>query len=615
MTPVLAEAAASEIAESNELAYRALMTCLDENPVLPTVEDQVASWLREKDLDIDLRANSAWSGGQRSVNVLHHADSRGKRLRVRLEEDQGAVTWSTEILAGKPRDERGWVHLSVRSSDGRFVPRPRIAKYLMQSLELGDGSLIFREEPQLFREGDIDRLIDLLCDPDRHGLIFVAGTDDRIPTDALITRLSKWTRELHGLAQVVTLDPAATIAFGASVGERHAVRPWTIRTFFPEVDPASDADSRRHRFLTTDSLATLSDQQVRKILGTAARKQAARRLAPTFLERAQRTFRRLDTQNLVADLARVPLIDDVAGDGVQEEPTKVPGASISAPTTEDLSYLLSQIDLVQRVFRLTVLDEDGLFSIARDAAAGRRAQGRLLSAASEIERSANEIERLRAKERELAEELEAIEFEHALSEEQRNKADDANRYLRSRLVEAKDFTAAYNPVPPNAVTDFPVSFDDLLERILELKESDVFFTGDPKVTRSLIDIDPWGKHATAAWESLLTLCDYVHSRRTGSCSSGVAGYLENTPAGYRSVPPRRHAAGESNSTMNQWGAERRFAVPEAVRPSRRAIMEAHFRLGHAGMKSPRLHYLDDYSGSGFVVVGYIGPHLTTAQTN
>jgi len=44
-------------------------------------------------------------------------------------------------------------------------------------------------------------------------------------------------------------------------------------------------------------------------------------------------------------------------------------------------------------------------------------------------------------------------------------------------------------------------------------------------------------------------------------------------------------------------------------------MTAHFKLGRIGMVSPRLYFFDDYTKTGKVYIGYIGPHLTNTQTN
>lgn len=63
------------------------------------------------------------------------------------------------------------------------------------------------------------------------------------------------------------------------------------------------------------------------------------------------------------------------------------------------------------------------------------------------------------------------------------------------------------------------------------------------------------------------------------------------------------------------GGERLFAVPTGCEPSGHALMDAHFKLGRVGMVSPRMHFLDSWSKTGEVYVGYSGAHLTNTQSN
>ena len=66
--------------------------------------------------------------------------------------------------------------------------------------------------------------------------------------------LSKWAREVYGLAQTIVLTPEATQELGHRIGH-YAVGPWTLRTYFPGVDHRSSVDSVRHRYMGTDQLA------------------------------------------------------------------------------------------------------------------------------------------------------------------------------------------------------------------------------------------------------------------------------------------------------------------------------------------------------------------------
>lgn len=86
-------------------------------------------------------------------------------------------------------------------------------------------------------------------------------------------------------------------------GTSHGIRPWTLRTFYPDVDPAVPADGLRHKFLTTERLASESVGGIRKLLGRTARRHAATRTPPRGYVRADRALRRVEDQMLVDSIS------------------------------------------------------------------------------------------------------------------------------------------------------------------------------------------------------------------------------------------------------------------------------------------------------------------------
>ena len=53
----------------------------------------------------------------------------------------------------------------VENEPDRFVDIPRIARYLMQTLPLGDGRVRFVDRPQLFKSDDVERLVERSYSP------------------------------------------------------------------------------------------------------------------------------------------------------------------------------------------------------------------------------------------------------------------------------------------------------------------------------------------------------------------------------------------------------------------------------------------------------------------
>lgn len=604
--------------------YRALMACTAKDGWLEVVEDQLASWLRaKKTWDVNVKSDGRHELGHRELEVVHHGDRHSRSVRARLvERNTPQGTWTTELMACDKRGEGDWISLNVENDEGHFVDVPVLAKYLMQTLPLADGSIHFVDEPQIFGEGKVDDLIDLLCDEERHGLVFVAGTDSSagVPFDAFVKAVRDWTRQVYGLSQVIVLDPAATDAFAAQFGPSHQAHAWTIRTYLPGVDPASLIDSRRHRILGTASLADLSGGRVRKLLGSIARAHAAQRAVPSEVLRLRRTFERLDNQAIVEAIVEPesqPSIDESVSAVVDATPqsSDVAPADQARDVAAAAERYLAEIELAKAILGVPSLDEQTLRRLAVSASMPRTDPAAIARAAAQIQAQQIRLEILEDSVATLRVALQQEQLEHAVTAEALEKRDDEGRWLRGQLQEQGSFEAAFGAIPGEWETVYPESFGNLLVRLEELVGSCVVFTGDPDTARALDEVDLLGKCLHTAWDSVLALADYIRARTEGACSHGVDHYLKNTPSGYRQVAPAKFAQTETGATMERYGAERIFPVPTEVDPSRQTTMTAHFKLGRIGMVSPRLYYLDDYTRTGSIYIGYIGPHLTNTQTN
>ena len=604
--------------------YRALMSCTGDDGWLDVAEDQLASWLRaKKSWDIDVTQDGRHELGHRELEIVHHVDKHSKSLRARLVERGTPLgTWTTDLMACDKRGEGDWISLNVENDEGNFVDVPVLAKFLMQTLPLADGSLDFVDEPQIFGEEKVDELIDLLCDEERHGLVFVAGTDSAggLPFDTFVRAVRDWTRQVYGLSQVIVLDPAGTRAFGEQVGASHKAPPWTIRTYLPGVDPASLMDARRHRILGTASLVDLSEGRVRKLLGSVARAHAAQRPVPAEVLRLRRTFERLDNQAIVEAIeepnSRTSL-DEAISPVVEATPKRsdVRPAERSDDVSEAAERYLAEIELAKTILGVQTLDEQNLRRVAASASTPRTDPAAIARAAAQIQAQQARLEQLEDRVATLRKTLDQEQLEHAVTAEALEKRDDEGRWLRGQLQEQGSYEAAFGAVPAEWETVYPDSFSNMLARWGELSSRCVFFTGDADITCGLDEVDLLGKCLHTAWDAALALADYIRARAEGACDHGVDDYLKNTPSGYRQIAPAKLVPTESAATMERYGDERIFPVPTEVDLSGYATMTAHFKLGRIGMVSPRLHFLDDYARTGRIYIGYIGPHLTNTQTN
>ena len=655
--------------------YRAFMTCEAKDGWLTVAEQELGAWMRHKyrywdiDLSVDgqhVLDDCGLKGTGKSavsLDVRRHEGAGGVSLRARLNEvaNDGA-TWLTELLAHDHRGGGDWVWVSVTNDQGQFVSVPRLAKNLMGALPLTDGPMQFVPEPQIHRHQDVEDVVELLRDESRHGLVFVAGTDQvGRSVDGFTRQVRAWTKEAYGLAQVIVLDPLATAEFNRQVGAAHAAKAWSIRTYHPGVLTDDPSDARRHRYLTR---ATQSGN-VPQLLGVIARGQSATRQLPSSVEKIRRAFERLENSALVEALtverptqrrptlpglespqgelplegivetrstiappsrpgppsapaeANIPLPLDLPSPAEDQAPlpldTPAPGVEEAPSIADEVSVYLAQIELVKRVLGISSLSESELLRVVEDVTRPAVSPEALAQLKAKLDRQQDLINELRDERSALQEALVDEQFGHLDTQGVLDKARDTEKWLRSRLKDVEDYDAAQSEVPDEWRERQPASFSELVELLEAADDAVVVFTGDADTTIALDVHDP-GTACRAAWDAVLVLRDYVRARTDQLFDGSVDQYLKNTPTGYFNCPAGKHAQGETAITMQQWGHERVFPVPAEVDPTGCATMAAHFKLARIARISPRLHYYDDYLNSGRIYIGYIGPHLTNTQS-
>lgn len=579
---------------------------------LTSVEDQLADWLRQrKELDLNVRHDNDLTHDGRTVDVLHHEGSHGlQSIKATLVEESPIGQWRTELLASS----NGWIDLRVSNAHGKFAAVPNLAKYLLEVLPIGDGGLAMHAESRFVAADRVGDVLDAVFDPRRLGLVFVCATDDEQDLlQPFRERVPNWTRQIHGLGQAYLLGPEATAAFNREAGAFGA-SPWTIRTYYPAPDREDRQDSRRHRYLTTTSLARLRDRQIAELLGTIARTHAASRPEPQEVTKLRRDFERLRTNRLSAEL-RVSkgeaIVEQPPPDRISE-PDTVQTPTVTDDTTARTIQIVREVLQIDDVTREALL---GRLRQEREDAAPVRAMAEL---SRRLEQQQERIWRLEDESRDAADLLESAELDEAELRERIDSMERQQQWLRERLRERDDHEAAY--AQPETMTGLPESSRpktllEVAEKLADDKLTGLVFTGDLARVADAQSRDTMGNAAQAAWEACCALTDYVRVVVDGTFEGSVEHYLKNLPDGCRGVTVKKHAKGESVQTMNQYGNDRVFPVPTSVDPRGQTTMEAHFKLASIGMASPRLYYLDRVRHDGAIYVGYIGKHLRNTQTN
>lgn len=643
----------------------------DGRDVIDEAVAQVASWLRHRpkawDPRLDGNGFKRDRENSRDLLTLHHESKTGREFRFRLtEETRAQGVWRTQLTVSVPRAGDPWLALHVGNSQGRWAAVPRLATNLLDTLRTRDGLSSVSSEPLIVGPGNTEDFLERLTDPDRRGLFFAAGSDNSgIDFRAFAAQVGRWVAQVRGLGQMAVLTPEATEYVAKALGPSHAIAPWTIRTFHGDVDPAVRSDGFRHKWLTTDRLVRERDDVIRQLLGRIARRHAA--LTPQIegYAAADRVLRRLEDKTLVESITSV-----LVGPPAQPAPTPVDGPSIeepivvpdtvedlldqAGPTTvseppvavpertpeiskpedpasqthtadpaaldraaaleEELAQARAVVDMIKTSLGLDDLTPESLSALAGRAAQLEAVQANVSVFQSQLqERDARESE-LEARVTALQEAFDDTQLDARVAGDTASQLRDENAFLKRRLADLQDFDAAYGAIPAEAYTVYPDSFADLLERRGEFERAGVVFTGDENEMLAMDEHDTLGNAVRAAWDGYLALADYLRARSEGLCTTGVREYLRETPNGYRSMPTNKFGGKETKATMERWGGLREFPVPVEVEESGTAVMEAHFKLAAIGMVSPRMYFLDCYSTTGKVYVGYIGAHLTNTMS-
>jgi hypothetical protein len=282
------------------LTYRSVVEVPEDAQLERSVRSEVNAWLGSKGYDAsDL--GPAWqeiAPGTGAVWLEYPVGPDGAvRARLNLAEVSG---WGTQLTFSAGGNRPGWLWVDVHSPDGRQAKVPRLVRNLLPLVDAWDGLARLEERCTILHAEDVTDLIDVLCDPQRRGVIFVAGTTAVQPGQPWRELVDAVAKDTVGLAATYLLDSAATVELEAAVGQSYATPGGAIRTYLPEVDPASVLDSRRHRILGAERLASSDVRDVRRLLADVARRQTLGAALPRDVVKVDRLLDRLQTTELVS---------------------------------------------------------------------------------------------------------------------------------------------------------------------------------------------------------------------------------------------------------------------------------------------------------------------------
>ena len=296
------------------VGYRSIFSLRHGQDAVRLAADQLRSWLALKGYGFVAVAPGVHEVAEHAQLVVTelHPNEGSRSLRYRLTESSSAGEWVTTVTVHRDGGQDDWVWVDVNAppsapgpaasharllkevdaADAWWTGVPHMVREILSVAEACDGEMILAAQPTLVTVGDVDGLISAICDPARRGTALVAAPIPDVPVPRLMGHVEQLTRECVGLAGIYVLDTEAAAKLEESFAPSHSVPLGAIRTFLPEVDPASAVDARRHRVLLARTIAEQAPGKLAHLLGRAHRSRALNLALPAHVARVDRLLSR-----------------------------------------------------------------------------------------------------------------------------------------------------------------------------------------------------------------------------------------------------------------------------------------------------------------------------------
>ncbi|MGW0576564.1 hypothetical protein ACWD25_11460 [Streptomyces sp. NPDC002920] len=498
----------------------------------------------------------------RGVTLDHDAAAgrHGSYSRWRLRETKDATqgTWQSTVVvrSGSRNDSRRtWLQVDIehQPTQGQRHIRantPGIAKLLLDALPTQDGLADVGTVPKFIEPDDVEEVIEELCEQDRRLPIVVASVPYGQDTEGWTEKIVEPVFRHLSGLAVMYVLRPEALQTFNTTLEYHPVFGGGIRTYLPGVDPAWQPDAQRHPVMSRPTIES-NPNRAASILASLPQRLA-----------------------------------------------------LSHPLPEPLDTLP-----VQRTRPRPAAHSSNLDALRGEL---RTAEALLDEAEQREESHSEEIRDFRRR----LKQSENRDFEQIVENDQLyGDLQDAHRkvrFLQKQLGAAGLHALTHTSLPEP--TEQPSTFADILESMggfLHLR-----FTGSAKKTKEL-DAQCIGNWVTVAWDALHALNDYAAASAAGTAGGDFRHWCDNLPDDCENPFPSGKVKMKESETVGNnadWRRQRTFPVPKSIDHNEKLFMQAHLRIGGGNTVSPRLYFHDDGPGTGFVYVGYIGPHPDNTQT-
>jgi hypothetical protein len=659
MSTVTAPAQAPTRASVEHGAYRAWLRTEAGPDWVDRAVDQIGAWLRRKDrrLDVDLSRDGTHMVAGKTMTVRRHTNGGQGAFRFTMVEGLPGAQFTTTATFVTGRTG-GWMSLQVTNDGGQWVATPKLATSLLLSPGgFTDGGQVV--SPDLWHvrtPEDRAALLDLLVSG-RRGAVFVAAAGNQDPELAadFARKIEEWTSGARGLAHLVFLDAESAEWLRDQVGGALGVQEWSVRTFRPGIDLASPATLRMHRTMGMRALIDTSENRLRRLFSMFARQLLDEQPEPSEVLAWRRTFERLDSREAADGLRRVAERAGATRARVEHSRTlfaaqraaqaaelpaiAAPSAAEPAPVAPaqeapepaefarlrsehaaslaERDAVLGTLRRVQDTLMLPDLTEDSLMALLEAATSVDADQDAAAAGAARIEALEEQVADLEAKVAEHAGAEWAARQDATDTLDQVANLDAAVAVLSRQLavMSAGGDLTQVDDAPQDRPAKVPESWQELVEQFGEWEQFGIVITADPDTAADLHEIDQEGRCLTNTLRGLTALAGYVRAKREKVHDGGFKTYLAAQHPGFPHYNQDWFATSETKDAMKgDRGKERDLPVPTTISADGVLEMQQHLRIGRIPNLDPRLYIHDDTNGSGVVVVGRIGPHLTTRAT-
>ena len=603
------------------LAYRSIFIVVgDQRMTEEIVIEQFNEWLKKdpirnpRNLDRDLyKLNSVTVFNPETELIFFEFKNQdGSRvLRARLIEnkpDQGRwISTLTLFFPSKSPTEtivmyEGDAPMETDRFGNRrpiWPGRPGLVRRILEVVDARDVvepnvKLLMR--PQVLTETEeVESLFDALCDPERRiSILVVASKSSELP-NSKIELIDNLMHDAMGTASAFILSHSASRYFSNLIGSDHAVWYDNARLYVPDFDVAVSLNARNHPIIKRNQLDSQNIDKTKKFIGFISRRE--------LTDKPMRYLKR--------ELARIePSLVE------REYQILISGEKIFSRNkvvireTEKVAQLpnnvLRNIDIFDRLRNSIGVDDvtDQVFDDIVNKFFGYDLLADRLLASSNQMRESDFMLDLLKEERDDAFLMQAEVYE------ENKKLRDQVKFLRVELMQSDRMSQAWLDTPEEFTNKEPISFEDLFDKISDFEFLE--FTGDSSIAKEL-DVTELGARAGATWNALGGLNDYCRAKTANLVNGGIKEYIDNLPNGFMPLSSSIFRGKESNPVENnpKLSRQRYLNVPNSVDVSGKVFMFSHLTIG----KRLHIHFYDDFSNSGKIYIGRIGPHLDTVSTN